>query len=169
MKATSLEANARQGTLATWATEAQLDRYVTLASVAMQRHYAGLAAPITYEATGRVEATARLTATGQTSSRGVADGPDGNPAERGEFGFGETTGFSNPSPEAAESQYAIQVRNILGYDNVLSVDESAEPGRLDIATNWLPEDNQFDELGGFARANGLNIVVTSQGEQRRLP
>jgi hypothetical protein len=40
---------------------------------------------------------------------------------------------------------------------------------LDVATNWLPTDLEFDQLGDLAKANGLNIIVTSQGEQRRVP
>jgi len=173
MKAKALEANARRGTLESWATDAQLDCYVTLASVAMQRHYAGLEAPVSVDLTATAAAASGVgvagPATATVTSPDVGDGLGSNPADRGEFGFARTTGFSNPSEEITESRYAIQVRNILGYDNVLAVDESAEPGRLDIATNWMPEDNKVDELGGFARANGLSIVVTSQGEQRRLP
>ncbi len=58
---------------------------------------------------------------------------------------------------------------MLGYDDVLTVDDLVEPGRIDIATNWLPTDLEFDQLGQFARANGLSVVVTSQAEQRKVP
>lgn len=157
MKTKALEAN---GGPREWATDHQLDQLVTLALVVMQRQYAAEEAPIR---------TATAPAQATTATLSVSDGGSDATAEGGgRYGFVGTTGFANRDAED-HSPYATQVRQIVGYDNVLSVDDSAEPGRIDVATNWLPSDLDFDKLGQFGTANGLNIVVTSQGERRHVP
>lgn len=163
MKAKALEAN---GGPRGWATDLQLDRFVALASVVMQRQYAAEEAPISSVATDPAQAVTGVLSTNIVASSGV--GADISADRGGRYGFAGTTGFANRDAED-QGRYATQVRQILGYDNVLSVDDSAEPGRIDVATNWLPTDLDFDKLGQFGTANGLNIVVTSQGERRHVP
>jgi hypothetical protein len=162
MKEKALEANGPRMGLQQWATDAQLTRYVALASVATQRQYAAEEAPVTYDLTATVEAT--MTATADVSTTGLSD----DPAASGQFGFAGTTGFPNPNDDR-RNRYALQVRQILGYENVLTVDDLVEPGRIDISTNTLPTDAEFDQLGQFARENGLSVLVTSQGERRQVP
>ncbi len=171
MKARALEANGPKMGSQQWASDVQLNRFVGLATVAMQRQYAGEEAHVTIDLTAAAVTAVTATATGTASGANTitADSDRGRSAAQGGRGFARATGFSNPEKDAARDRQAIQVRQILGYDNVLSVDESVEPGRIDVATNWLPSDLQFDQLGDLARASGLHVVVTSQGEQRRIP
>ena len=170
MKARALEANGPRMGVQQWASDDQLNRYVGMASVAMQRHYAAEEAPMTHDLAVAIEATTMATATvlrSDTSPDAADESVD--PSDHRERGLARATGFAHFDENDKRDRYAIQVRQILGYDNVLSVDDSVEPGRLDIATNWLPSDAEFDQLGGLVRANELNVIVTSQGEQRRLP
>lgn len=99
MKAKALEANGPKMGSQGWATDSQLDRYVTFAAVALERQYAGEDASVTRHVnlTGRADAT--FATTGVLS---VRDEPRDEP------------------DQSERDRYAVQIRQILGYDNVLS-------------------------------------------------
>lgn len=170
MKERALEAHAPRMGSQRWASDEQLDRYVALASVAMLRHYAGEEISVAYDVTMADVATASDTATISRQDTVRFERNDmSDPARRGGSGFARTTGFPDPDQGDKMDRHAIQVRQILGYDNVLSVEDLGQPGHISIATNWMPDNLQLEQLRGLANANELRINVSSQGSVRRLP